>query len=590
LICKDFRQNADLNTEVKSLSKVFKPVKPVFPWLCVAALGYWLLVSNPFWGYNVITGLSLRLNGSRQAVEPVIVKIDSSSLAKLGKWPWNRKIIAGLIERISQADPAAVGIDILFSEPAPEDLVLSGAIRQNGHICLAEYRNFKVRRSLFNTAITAGRVEQAVASIGQAAAGTGFIDVFSDPDGHVRSMPLQYGAHLGFAAAVLKQAYPRIMLPRTGEIILKLAGRPRDFTAVSVGDIWSNPQLAGKLRRKIVLIGLTAPGLTDRRQIPVIGNIPGVYLHAYTISNLVDWGFVRKAPGMIVLLLSLFGMGIVAAVKTRYRIVTGISVIVGSVPLSYFLLQYGLWISPLSPAFMAAATLSLLIRQDLRRVKAEQSQLEVLIRKYLPFLSGERRRLLSQDLGVEETVTVLFADLRSYTALAERLSPARLGEVLNRHLTLMADAIQKQGGIIDKYTGDGVMALFREEGGALNHNLRAIRAAVEIQRALDRHRDLSAGIGIASGKIRIGNIGSDSRQDFTAIGDVVNIASRLEKIAQPGQIVMTAAAAAGLRLVESGVPVRLKGRRRTVRIFSFSFWDLEALLTTLPKERAEDER
>ena len=194
---------------------------------------------------------------------------------------------------------------------------------------------------------------------------------------------------------------------------------------------------------------------------------------------------------------------------------------------------------------MAAATLSLLIRQDLRRVKAEQSQLEVLIRKYLPFLSGERRRLLSQDLGVEETVTVLFADLRSYTALAERLSPARLGEVLNRHLTLMADAIQKQGGIIDKYTGDGVMALFREEGGALNHNLRAIRAAVEIQRALDRHRDLSAGIGIASGKIRIGNIGSDSRQDFTAIGDVVNIASRLEKIAQPGQIVMTAAAAAG---------------------------------------------
>jgi CHASE2 domain-containing sensor protein len=82
-------------------------------------------------------------------------------------------------------------MDILFSEPAPEDAVLSGAIRQNGHICLAEYRNFKVRRSLFNTAITAGRIEQAVASIGQAAAGTGFIDVFSDPDGQVRSMPLQ---------------------------------------------------------------------------------------------------------------------------------------------------------------------------------------------------------------------------------------------------------------------------------------------------------------------------------------------------------------------------------------------------------------
>jgi adenylate cyclase len=157
-------------------------------------------------------------------------------------------------------------------------------------------------------------------------------------------------------------------------------------------------------------------------------------------------------------------------------------------------------------------------------------------------------------------------------------------------LTVMADAVQKQGGIIDKYTGDGVMALFREEGGALNHNLRAIRAAVEIQRALDRHRDLSAGIGIASGKIRIGNIGSDSRQDFTAIGDVVNIASRLEKIAQPGQIVMTAAAAAGLRLVEPGVPVRLKGRRRTVRIFSYSFPDLDALFTTLTKERTEDEQ
>jgi adenylate cyclase len=575
---------------VKSLSKVFKPVKPVFPWLCVAALGYWLLVSNPFWGYDGIAGLSLRLTGFKKAAEPVIVKIDAPSLAKLGKWPWNRKILAGLIGRISQAGPAAIGMDILFSEPTPEDAVLARAIRKNGRVCLAEYRNLQVKSSLFITAITAGRMEQAVAPIGPAAAGAGFIDVFSDPDGQVRSMTLQYGTHVSFATAVLKQAYPRIKLPRTGKIILKQAGRPRDFPAVSVREIWSNPQLAGKLRRKIVLIGLTAPGLTDRHQIPVIGAIPGIYLHAYTIANLLEWGYVREIPGVIVLLISLLGAGGVTVAKARYRIATGILAAAGSVLLSCFLLPYGLWVSPVAPAFGAAATLLILIWQDFSRVKAEQSRLEGVLRIYLPFLSGERRRLWGPDSGAEETVTVLFADLRSYTALAERLSPAELGEVLNRHLTLMADAVQKQGGMIDKYTGDGLMALFRGDDGTQNHNLRAIRAAFEMQQALDRYRNLSAGIGIASGKIRIGNIGSDSRQDYTAIGDVVNIASRLEKRALPGQIVMTAAAAECLRLGGSGLPARLKGRRRTVRIFSFSFRDLEALLTTLPKERAEDER
>ncbi len=145
--------------------------------------------------------------------------------------------------------------------------------------------------------------------------------------------------------------------------------------------------------------------------------------------------------------------------------------------------------------------------------------------------------------------TVMFADLRGYTALTEGMSPRVLVEqVLNRYFTRMTEALYRHGGTIDKFLGDGIIGLFGVPIARPDDIQRALQAAVEMQRAFaelrkgwrhDLERDIGLGIGISYGPAVVGNIGSTQRQDYTVIGDVVNTASRLNGLAQAGQIVIS---------------------------------------------------
>lgn len=188
----------------------------------------------------------------------------------------------------------------------------------------------------------------------------------------------------------------------------------------------------------------------------------------------------------------------------------------------------------------------------------QQRQLEALVRmvrgtfeRYVPPQVVEQ--LLSDPSqvrlgGVRREVTILFADARSFTAFSQRLDPEAVVELLNRHLTLMADAILDEEGTLDKFMGDGVMALFNAPLSQPDHALRAVRAALRMQAAIAALRDqlpaeqfLSFGVGIATGPAVVGNVGSPSLQNYTAIGDSVNLASRLQSYASPGQILLNTA-------------------------------------------------
>ncbi|MDY0019015.1 MAG: adenylate/guanylate cyclase domain-containing protein [Anaerolineae bacterium] len=189
----------------------------------------------------------------------------------------------------------------------------------------------------------------------------------------------------------------------------------------------------------------------------------------------------------------------------------------------------------------------------------QQRQLEALVRmvrgtfeRYVPPQVVEQ--LLSDPSqvrlgGVRREVTILFADARSFTAFSQRLDPEAVVELLNRHLTLMADAILDEEGTLDKFMGDGVMALFNAPLSQPDHALRAVRAALRMQAAIAALRDqlpaeqfLSFGVGITTGPAVVGNVGSPSLQNYTAIGDSVNLASRLQSYASPGQILLNTAA------------------------------------------------
>ena len=150
--------------------------------------------------------------------------------------------------------------------------------------------------------------------------------------------------------------------------------------------------------------------------------------------------------------------------------------------------------------------------------------------------------------GTRRTITVLFADLRGFTTLSEANPPEMVVGLLNRFFTLMSEVIFRHGGTLDKYIGDGVLALFGAPYATERDAVKAVRAAIDMQRAVQQFNrelaaagqaDIGVGIGINTGSAIVGFIGSDTRLDYTAIGDTVNTAARLEQRAHAGQIIIS---------------------------------------------------
>lgn len=181
--------------------------------------------------------------------------------------------------------------------------------------------------------------------------------------------------------------------------------------------------------------------------------------------------------------------------------------------------------------------------------------------------------------GVNQTITVLFADIRGFTAFSEKENPEKVVALLNRYFSLMTEIIFEHGGTLDKFIGDGLMALFGAPSASPEDALNAVKAAVTMQKRLGPLNDelrsegfsqISMGIGLHTGEATIGYIGSDKRSEYTAIGDTVNLASRLESNAGGGQILMSeaTAAASGNRIpVTAREPLTVRNRTQPVNVF-----------------------
>jgi adenylate cyclase len=200
--------------------------------------------------------------------------------------------------------------------------------------------------------------------------------------------------------------------------------------------------------------------------------------------------------------------------------------------------------------------------------------------------------------GISQVVTVLFADLRGFTAMAERLDPPAVVQILNKFFAEMTPIIFERRGILDKYLGDGMMAIFGVPHPDSTSAWRAVSAAVEMQRRIALlNEDLSkeglpeiaVGIGINTGEVTVGYVGTEHRMDYTAIGDAVNLAARLEKRAGPGQILITAST---LKAAEEPLPVEpaseitVKGKRASVQVYRVVWPSLsgDPELTRVPGE------
>jgi adenylate cyclase len=193
--------------------------------------------------------------------------------------------------------------------------------------------------------------------------------------------------------------------------------------------------------------------------------------------------------------------------------------------------------------------------------------------------------------GVNQTITVLFADIRGFTRLSERAQPEKVVQLLNHYFTAMSDVIFAHGGTLDKYLGDGLMALFGAPAATPEDACNAVAAAVSMQRRMEvineelraeSLSEISIGIGLHTGEATVGYIGSERRSEYTAIGDTVNLAARLESNALPGQILLSEAAAVAARgancTFRPRTPITVKNRVQPVPIFEVDWKQERAMM------------
>jgi adenylate cyclase len=325
-------------------------------------------------------------------------------------------------------------------------------------------------------------------------------------------------------------------------------GARGSFPYVSFSDIWSDKVPPGKLKGKIALIGATAPGLFDLRSAPVDNVYPGVEIHANLIAGMLDGNVKQKPPYMLgaeVMLIVIGGIALTFLIPLLAPLWASAAAVVGMALITAF--DFALWsysglVLPLAASVLMTVTLYTVNMAYGYFVEARSKrQFAELFGQYVPpelvdKMAEDPRQYTMEPHNTD--LTILFSDVRGFTSISEALSPEHLREYINEYLTDMSDIIRaRHRGTLDKYIGDAIMAFWNAPVEDSFHPRSGILAAMEMLRQCDTLNQkfaargwptLKIGIGVNSGKVRVGDMGSKIRKAYTAMGDAVNVASRLE--------------------------------------------------------------
>jgi adenylate cyclase len=343
---------------------------------------------------------------------------------------------------------------------------------------------------------------------------------------------------------------------------------------------------------RVVFIAATAAGAFDARATPLEPHDPGVVIHATILDNLLQGDFLRRAgwPANLALIAGIALLAALLAVAFESALLAGLggALAIGTAAVvSTVALSRGLWLDLAPPALAGALAFAGAMVANYLTEGRDRRRVRELFGRYV---SPEYVRRLADDyenvrLGGERVaVTVLFSDIRGFTSLSERLPAETVIEMLNQYLERMAEVVFRHGGTLDKFIGDAVMAFWNAPVPLADHATRAVEAALDMLDELDRLNEgwragggaggVEIGIGINTGEAIVGNIGSLTRKlDYTAIGDTVNLASRLEGVTKEygASIIISdstrshlAGAAYEMRPLDE---VRVKGKEQAVRIF-----------------------
>ncbi len=345
-----------------------------------------------------------------------------------------------------------------------------------------------------------------------------------------------------------------------------------------------------ELQDKIVLIAATAPATLDLKTTPY-GRLPGVYLHAIMLSNMLEGHFLSVAPPwlnwLLAVLLTPLGVGLALLThRNALRIGAPAAILILATLAGLYLFQVAEWVIGLAP-FLAAYPLAFLGSIAVVAFTEGRDKLKVRLAmsKYLsPDVLNDvlSRKSLGAEVGERRPVTVIFTDIRSFTTMSEQMDAAEVVSLLNEYLSHMVDAIFRSEGTLDKFIGDAIMAFWNAPQDQPDHARRAVLTGLEMVRELYRLHDkwkhegkplLMMGVGVNTGEVIVGNIGGDKRLDYTIIGDNVNLGSRLEGLTKNYGVDMLISQSTYDALGQSDIVCRtldlvaVKGKSKPIRIF-----------------------
>ena len=401
----------------------------------------------------------------------------------------------------------------------------------------------------------------------------GFVSFIPETDGVIRWVPLvmQSGEHL-FPPLSLQSLQQATRLPigvriapfgvdgvRLGESVIPTSeggdflvnyyGPAHTFSHISATDVLSGKVGKAELENKIVLIGGTAAGTHDLHVSPYGPLYPGVEVHANVIENILQSDFLVRPDWLRILdILIILVSGLILGIASRFFKAYGMAVFLGVGVIGYLLVDYylftaqGLWIHTVYPVMTQLFVYSGITLYQYHFEEGQKRFIKSAFSQYMAPAVVERL-VQNPDLlnlgGERKVLTALFSDVAGFSTISEKLDPEELVDLLNLYLTEMTDIILKHGGTVDKFEGDAIIAFFGAPVPYKDHARLACLAAIEMQLKLEEMRavwksegkqELFMRIGLNTGAMVVGNMGSKSRMDYTIMGDSVNLAARLEGV------------------------------------------------------------
>lgn len=554
----------------------------------------------------------------------VIADIDEDSIQDVGRWPWNRAVLAELIDTLfDHYHIKVLGFDVVFSEPDDVSglkvLEQLDSLKINDSQYLAASEKFKQKLAydqIFSEAIK-GRnivlgmvfdqnntdeinhlkkpistIEQTLAEktlIAKPQGYTGNIDIihqatdsvgfFDNPniseDGLYRKVPLfqlyQNGFHPSLALAITRKAIGDqnyyfniaetgnylaieqvqlgsfiIPVDKTGSVTVPYRGSAGSFPYISVKNILNKRIAIDALKNRIIILGTSAPGLQDIRATPVDTALPGVEVHANIISGILDQripyqpSYTLGVELTIIIILGLLMMVVCNYLSPIKTMLFTSALITLYLILNFLIWQQGIVIFLAPPLLLILMIFVVHMSWGFAVENNTKNTVKKLFGQYVPpGLVDEmvnKPEWISQE-GQSRELTVLFADIRGFTAISESLSPKELSELLNLFLTPLTKVIYDERGTIDKYIGDCIMSFWGAPLPDSNHAEHGVSAALNMLEKVKQLQSsfsergwpaVNIGIGLNTGEMSVGNMGSEYRMAYTVLGDAVNLAARVE--------------------------------------------------------------